>query len=160
MWGRAGHPSSASPARAPAPSWRGSRRRCGWWPLRSWSSQSLSWIKAQTAPTWPGRWLSEIWWGQEEGLLSPMLAAGLPSSIHSQPFLWKEKSFRNQVDSTSQNLHKSFSQSYQNVPQLLCIVECDSIVLEQGFQFSKDCIILWKTHLKSFVCVRIFLLLI
>ena len=74
--------------------------------------------------------------------------------------LGEKELFRNQVDSTSQNLHKSFSQSYQNVPQLLCIVECDSIVLEQGFQFSKDCIILWKTHLKSFVCVRIFLLLI
>ena len=36
MSGRAGRPSSASPAQAPAPSWRGSRRRCGWWPSRSW----------------------------------------------------------------------------------------------------------------------------
>ena len=36
MSGRAGRPSSVSPAQAPAPSWRGSRRRCGWWPSRSW----------------------------------------------------------------------------------------------------------------------------
>ena len=36
MSGKAGRPSSASPAQAPAPWWRGSRRRCGWWPSRSW----------------------------------------------------------------------------------------------------------------------------
>ena len=48
MSGKVGRPSSASPAQAPAPWWRGSRRRCGWWPSRSWSRRkSNPWTKEE-----------------------------------------------------------------------------------------------------------------
>ena len=83
MSGKAGRPSSASPAQAPAPWWRGSRRRCGWWPSRSWPNQIL---EQRRKSTWRGRWWSGRWWGQEVGLRSPVLAVGLLFSIHSQPF--------------------------------------------------------------------------
>ena len=60
-----------------------------------------------------------------------MLAAGSLSSIRSQRFPWTEK--YKQILILIENLHKTFSQSYQDVPQLLRIVEGDRVVLEQGF---------------------------
>ena len=131
MSGKADRPFSASPGQAPAPLWRGSGRRCGWWPWRSWFRKLFLGPRIRNPPDQEDNDGRDDENKKEDcypqGLL---LVCCLQFTLNRFP--GKKKYFRNKVDSTSQNLHKTFSQSYQNVPQLLCIVECDSIVLEQS----------------------------
>ena len=133
MSGRAGRPSSASPAQAPAPSWRGSRRRCGWWPLRSWFSRLFLGSRMRAHLT------RKIMMGE---MMRTRRRIAIPNAC-----CWF--AVFNSLSTVSLNrkniqklffslllieyLHKAFSQSYQDVPQLLCIVEGDRVVLEQGF---------------------------
>ena len=161
MWGRAGHPSSASPARAPAPSWRGSRRRCGWWPLRSWSSQSLSWIK-----------VSDSAYLTRNIIIGDMMRTRRRIAIPNACCWFAVFNSLSTVSLERKRIIQKpswfyFSKLTQVVFSVLSKRSSASLYSRMwqhstgtGFSVQQGLHHLWKTHLKSFVCVRIFLLLI